>query len=158
MCRSFKWVIASRMTDALSSCDRDEHGIGNALASSQNISVSWLRRQRAASRDFSFRCSEFLFITEKKYVTLARLPYWRSSRYIWPNFFDEYKSISQQLKEVIAQKTNSGNSVTMPCTNLVSILAVRMKWNNKSLSDVTHNHSYIIIAGQNDSAPDVTSL
>jgi len=89
----------------LSSCDRDEHGIGNALASSQNISVSWLRRQRAASRDFSFRCSEFLFITEKN-MSLWQDYHTGAAADTSDQISLMNESISQQLKEVIAQKIN----------------------------------------------------
>lgn len=56
--------MASRMTEALSSCEVTEAGRGRLLASSKNTSVSLLRRHLAASRDFSLRFSEFLKIKQ----------------------------------------------------------------------------------------------
>ena len=58
--------MARRMTEALSSWDVTEAGRGRLLASSKNTSVSLLRRQRAASRDFSLRFSEFLHTIEEE--------------------------------------------------------------------------------------------
>lgn len=54
-----------RMMEALSNALITDSGRGKPRASAAKISVSRLRRHRAASRDFSFRFSEFLVKRKK---------------------------------------------------------------------------------------------
>lgn len=60
MFRTFKYEMDKRITEALSRWSISSCLTGNDAASSVKISVSRERRQRAASRDFSFRFSLFL--------------------------------------------------------------------------------------------------
>ena len=72
--QTLRKLMARRMTDALSSWEVTEAGKGRLLASSKKTSVSLLRRQRAASRDFSLRFSEFLHTFATKTKTLSLYP------------------------------------------------------------------------------------
>lgn len=65
MLLTLRHEIDNRITDALSRCSISSAFNGNEVASSVKISVSRDRRQRAASRDFSFRFSLFLRIEKK---------------------------------------------------------------------------------------------
>lgn len=58
--------MVRRITDALSSCPVKLLAMGSKSAKSAKISDSLLRRQRAASRDFSFLFSEFLEQAKEK--------------------------------------------------------------------------------------------
>lgn len=88
-------AIVSLITEALSNWELRLVGTGNSWAMSVKISDSLLRRQRAASRDFSLRFSEFLqatfdeigiLIGAKKGLISSRL--WmnrRDTKHAWEN-------------------------------------------------------------------------
>lgn len=65
-CRSFRYEVVSRMTEALSNCDVEELGSGRSFASSINSAFSFSRRERAAFLLFSFMAQRAKSVTDER--------------------------------------------------------------------------------------------